>query len=87
MVCGLLIELNSLVAELGPSRCGAQAYFPHGMWDLPRPGTEPVSSTLAGGLFTTEPPRKPLDYFLITTEVNVCKSLSHVRLFATLWTV
>ena len=38
MVCGLLIELNSLVAELGPSRCGAQAYFPHGMWDLPRPG-------------------------------------------------
>ena len=27
--------------------------------DLPFPGMEPVSPTLAGGLFTTEPPRKP----------------------------
>ena len=41
------------------------------MWDLARPGTEPVSSTLAGGSFTTEPPRKPLDCFLIIIEVNV----------------
>ena len=29
------------------------------MWDLPRPGTEPVSPTLAGELFTTKPPGKP----------------------------
>ena len=27
--------------------------------DLPNPGIEPVSPTLAGGLFTTEPPGKP----------------------------
>ena len=28
--------------------------------DLPDPGTEPTSPTLAGGFFTTEPPGKPL---------------------------
>ena len=28
--------------------------------DLPDPGTEPASPALAGGFFTTEPPRKPL---------------------------
>ena len=28
--------------------------------DLPDPGIEPVSPALAGGLFTTEPPRKPI---------------------------
>ena len=27
--------------------------------DLPNPGIEPVSPTLVGGFFTTEPPRKP----------------------------
>ena len=30
------------------------------MWDLPRPGLEPVSPALAGGFLTTEPPRKSL---------------------------
>ena len=28
--------------------------------DLPDPGIEPTSLALAGGFFTTEPPRKPL---------------------------
>ena len=28
------------------------------MWDLPRPGLEPVTPALAGGLLTTAPPRK-----------------------------
>ena len=28
------------------------------MWNLPRPGTEPVSPALAGGLLITEPPEK-----------------------------
>ena len=30
-----------------------------GMWDLPRPGLEPVSPALAGRLSTTAPPGKP----------------------------
>ena len=29
------------------------------MWDLPRPGLEPVSPALAGRLSTTAPPGKP----------------------------
>ena len=29
------------------------------MWGLPKSGTEPMSSALAGGFFTTEPPGKP----------------------------
>ena len=32
------------------------------MWDLPRPGHEPVSPALAGGFLTTAPPGKPLFY-------------------------
>ena len=29
------------------------------MWDLPRPGIEPVPPALADGFFITEPPGKP----------------------------
>ena len=43
----------------GLSSCGAQAQLPRGMWDLPRPETEPVSPTRAGGLLCTGPPGKP----------------------------
>ena len=41
------------------SSCGTQALLLHGMWDLPGPGLEPVSSALAGGFLTTAPPGKP----------------------------
>ena len=34
------------------------------MWDLPRPGLEPMSPALAGGLLTTAPPGKPQPRFL-----------------------
>ena len=34
------------------------------MWDLPRPGLEPVSPALAGGFLTTAPPGKPLGLLL-----------------------
>ena len=30
------------------------------MWDLPRPGLEPVSPALVGGFLTTAPPGKSL---------------------------
>ena len=33
------------------SCCGTWAYLPHGMWDLPRPGIEPVSPALQGRFF------------------------------------
>ena len=41
------------------SNCGSRAQLLHGMWDLPRPGLEPVSPALAGGFPTTAPPGKP----------------------------
>ena len=34
------------------------------MWDLPGPGIEPMSPTLTGGFFTTEPPGKSPFVFL-----------------------
>ena len=41
------------------SNCGSRAPSLCGMWDLPRPGLEPVSPALAGRLSTTAPPGKP----------------------------
>ena len=47
------------------SSCGSRAQLLCGMWDLPRPGLEPVSPALAGGFSTTAPPGKPLFASLI----------------------
>ena len=41
------------------SNCGSWAELLCGMWDLPRPGLEPVSPALAGRFSTTAPPGKP----------------------------
>ena len=41
------------------SDCGSRAHLLCGMWDLPRPGLEPVSPASAGRLSTTVPPGKP----------------------------
>ena len=38
---------------------GSRAELLRGMWDLPRPGLEPVSPALAGRFSTTAPPGKP----------------------------
>ena len=45
------------------SSCGSRAQLLRGMWDLPRPGLEPVSHALAGGFSTTAPPGKPYAYY------------------------
>ena len=41
------------------SSCGSRAHLLRGMWDLPRPGLEPVSPALAGRFSTTAPLGKP----------------------------
>ena len=41
------------------SNCGSRAHLLCSMWDLPRPGLEPVSPALAGRFSTTAPPGKP----------------------------
>ena len=63
-VRGPLTIAASLVAEHGLqmrrlSSCGSRAQLLRGMWDLPRPGLEPVSPALAGRFSTTAPPGKP----------------------------
>ena len=37
------------------SNCGSRTQLLRGMWDLPRPGLEPVSPALAGRFSTTAP--------------------------------
>ena len=64
MVRGPLTIAASLVAEhrLQTRRlnsCGSRAQLLRGMWDLPRPGLEPVSPALAGRFSTTAPLGKP----------------------------
>ena len=63
-VRGPLTVVASLVAEhklqtRRLSSCGSRAQLLRGMWDLPRPGLEPVCPALAGRLPTTAPPGKP----------------------------
>ena len=63
-VHGPLTIAASLVAEhrlqmRRLSSCGSRAQLLRGMWDLPRPGLEPVSPAPAGRPSTTAPPGKP----------------------------
>ena len=63
-VRGPLTIAASLVAEHRLqthrlSSCGSRVQLLHGMWDLPRPGLEPVSPALAGRFSTTAPQGKP----------------------------
>ena len=60
---------------MGFSSCDSQAQLLRGMWDLPRPGLEPMSPALAGGFLTTAPPGKSLStVFKIDLLLNVGRS-------------
>ena len=76
MVRGTLTVMASLVAEhrlqtRRLSSCGSRALLLCGMWDLPRPGLEPVSPALAGRLSTTVPPGKPYHMVIILQFINM----------------
>ena len=76
-VCGPLTVAASLAAEhrlqtRRLSNCGSQAQPLCGMWDLPRPGLEPVSPALAGRFSTAAPPGKPLQQFLLWCSDGDC---------------
>ena len=67
VVHGPLTIMASLVANhrlqtRRLSSCGSRAQLLRGMWDLPRPGLEPLSPALAGRFSTTAPPGKPNIY-------------------------
>ena len=61
--------------------------------DLPNPGIKPPTPAFTNGFFTTEPPGKPWimviinNYHLNYSNKVKVKSLSHVQLFVTPWTV
>ena len=72
-VRGPLTVAASLVAEhrlqtRRLSSCGSWALLLCGMWNLPRPGLEPMFPALAGRLSTTAPPGKPRFSKLLNTE-------------------
>ena len=86
-VRGPLTVVASLVAEhrlqtRRLSNCGSWAQLLRGMWDLPRPGLEPVSPELAGRFSTTAPPGKPWKYFL-----KYNKSFEYLNSVGTSYTV
>ena len=57
IAASLVVEHRLQMCRL--SNCGSRAQLLRGMWDLPRPGLEPVSPALAGRVSTTAPPGKP----------------------------
>ena len=57
IAASLLVEHRLQTRRLG--NCGSRAQLLRGIWDLPRPGLEPVSPALAGRFSTTAPPGKP----------------------------
>ena len=50
----------------GFSSCARAQYLPHGTWNLPGSGIEPVVPALAGGFLTTGSPGKSLLIILHT---------------------
>ena len=64
--CTGVSSCGSQALERRLSSCGAWAQLLRGMWDLPRPGFEPVSPALAGEFLTTVPPGKPWPLILIS---------------------
>ena len=52
------------------------------MWDLPGPGTEPMSPALAGRFLTTEPPRKPWKQNTLRRDIAPCQEQERERCFS-----
>ena len=61
IAASLVVEHRLQMRRL--SSCGSRAQLLHSMWDLPRPGLEPMSPALAGRFSTTAPPGKPTSSF------------------------
>ena len=50
-----------------PSICGTLTQLLRGVWDLPKPGMEPMSPALASSFFTNKPPGKPQEGVIFLT--------------------
>ena len=88
-VRGPLTIAASLVAEhrlqtRRLSNCGSRAQLLRGMWDLPGPGLEPVSSALAGRFSTTAPPGKPIYMFFSFLNLGQLTFTRYIDYYASL---
>ena len=70
IAASLVAEHRLQTRRLG--NCGSWAQMLRGMWDLPRPGLEPMSPALAGRFSTTAPPGKPLPIFKLGCLLFFC---------------
>ena len=80
IAASLVVEHRFQMRRL--SNCGSRAQPLCGMWDLPRPGLEPVCPALAGRFSTTAPPGKPsaaLKSKMITGGAKVSLSLKGTK--------
>ena len=80
-VCRPLTVAASLVAghrlqTHRVSSCDSWDQLLRGMWDLPRPGLEPVSPALAGRFSTTAPPGKPHKWSLTNKSEEIFFTIS-----------
>ena len=62
------------------SNCGPQASLPHSIWNLPRPGIEPVPPALANRVLTTGPPENS-PFATINRNVKQCSHHERVWWF------
>ena len=90
VVLSLLTAAASLFAEHGlwGSRSCSSVVVAHGLqllrglWELPRPGIKPTSSTMAGRIFTTEPPGKPSSFWFLSMPlvINSARTINFLLL-------
>ena len=84
VVASLVVEHRLQMRRLSSS--GSWAQLLRGMWDLPRPGLEPVSPALAGRFSTTAPPGKPqIMWFLSFPLLIWCITLIDLRILHHPW--
>ena len=69
----LLWSTGSRYSGLSP--LGLQVLVAHGVWNLPRPGIEPVSPVLAGGCLPTVPPGSPKLLLCVCLVTQSCPAL------------
>ena len=70
------LSMDSVILAHGQVHCGTAASLLWGMWNLPRPGIEPVSLALAGGFLSTVPPGESrFSVFLMLWHLGVLLTL------------
>ena len=80
VACGSIVATLRLYGTGSVLVAHGLSCFTLRMWDLPGPGVKPVSSALAAGFFTTEPPGKPSVNIFYTACEFPFKNLAGVTL-------